>query len=583
MPRYEYTAGASPKFWEIELSGTSYTTTHGRVGSAGRSATRTFASEAEATKAYEKQIAGKLGKGYVEVAAGGERPVARAKTASKKTYSRAAPTDNTTRVAAPVATAGGASESAAGQPETQRFEMTTGNSNKFWEVTLEGATLTVRYGRIGARGQRKVKDLASENAALVEREKLIAQKTRKGYVRVRGNEPRAPIAVVDASDLEAVAMADPDNREARLIYADWLQGQGDPRGELIAVQLALGTASGTQRTQLQREETRILRDHNERLVPARIQQAMDDQERRRPRDSNRWSRGVWERGCTTIHWDGGFITRARIAREREEGESSVEELLGDLLDHPSGRLLRELEIGPLGVCDTFDYSGVVDVLVGRDLPLLQAFSMADFSHEDCELSWSELGSLGRLWKAIPNVERVVVRGGSFSLGFMELPRARSFAARTGGLARDNIEAICQARWPELQHLEIWFGNSYYGADGEVQDIEAIFQGRGSSQLTSLGLMNAEFTDSICRRLPRSPIARQLTDLDLSMGTMTDEGATALTRDRRAFPRLERLTVSDNYLSRASMAKLQAITGQLFWGDQGNPEEDEEDRYVSVGE
>lgn len=42
----------------------------------------------------------------------------------------------------------------------------------------------------------------------------------------------------ERSLLAAIA-ADPDDDEPRIVYADWLQQQGDPRGELIAVQCAV--------------------------------------------------------------------------------------------------------------------------------------------------------------------------------------------------------------------------------------------------------------------------------------------------------------------------------------------------------
>jgi uncharacterized protein (TIGR02996 family) len=45
--------------------------------------------------------------------------------------------------------------------------------------------------------------------------------------------------VTTREDLHAVIAADPENREAWHTYADWLQQQGNVRGELIALELAL--------------------------------------------------------------------------------------------------------------------------------------------------------------------------------------------------------------------------------------------------------------------------------------------------------------------------------------------------------
>jgi predicted DNA-binding WGR domain protein len=61
-----YTDGKSDKFWEIRLVDTSHTVRYGRHGTAGQIQTKDFATEAEALKSYEKLVAEKLKKGYVD-------------------------------------------------------------------------------------------------------------------------------------------------------------------------------------------------------------------------------------------------------------------------------------------------------------------------------------------------------------------------------------------------------------------------------------------------------------------------------------------------------------------------------------
>ncbi len=67
---------------------------------------------------------------------------------------------------------------------TRRFEYNDEKSSKFWEIAVEGASHTVCYGKIGANGQSKTKDFDSEEAAAKDADKLIGQKTKKGYVEV---------------------------------------------------------------------------------------------------------------------------------------------------------------------------------------------------------------------------------------------------------------------------------------------------------------------------------------------------------------------------------------------------------------
>jgi predicted DNA-binding WGR domain protein len=61
----------SSKFWNIELSGNSYTVKYGRIGTDGQSLAKSFASEELARKDMEKLIKEKLSKGYVDAAGSG--------------------------------------------------------------------------------------------------------------------------------------------------------------------------------------------------------------------------------------------------------------------------------------------------------------------------------------------------------------------------------------------------------------------------------------------------------------------------------------------------------------------------------
>lgn len=65
--RFEFSAGTSNKFWEIELAGNSVITSWGRIGTAGQSVTKQCASEQKAKELHDKLIQEKTGKGYTEV------------------------------------------------------------------------------------------------------------------------------------------------------------------------------------------------------------------------------------------------------------------------------------------------------------------------------------------------------------------------------------------------------------------------------------------------------------------------------------------------------------------------------------
>lgn len=59
--------GGSQKFWNIELEGSQFEVTYGRLGTEGQKQTKAFESSETAQKEAEKLIKSKLGKGYAEV------------------------------------------------------------------------------------------------------------------------------------------------------------------------------------------------------------------------------------------------------------------------------------------------------------------------------------------------------------------------------------------------------------------------------------------------------------------------------------------------------------------------------------
>jgi predicted DNA-binding WGR domain protein len=81
--------------------------------------------------------------------------------------------------------AGGAAGAATAPPATagakRYFELVAGTSRKFWAISLSGSDVTTRWGRIGTDGQSKAKTFKDAATAKREHDKLIAEKTSKGY------------------------------------------------------------------------------------------------------------------------------------------------------------------------------------------------------------------------------------------------------------------------------------------------------------------------------------------------------------------------------------------------------------------
>lgn len=70
----------------------------------------------------------------------------------------------------------------------KRFIFTEGASNKFWEIVRDGSSFTTIYGRVGSAGSATTKEFATEAECAAAAEKLISEKTKKGYQPVEAAE-----------------------------------------------------------------------------------------------------------------------------------------------------------------------------------------------------------------------------------------------------------------------------------------------------------------------------------------------------------------------------------------------------------
>lgn len=78
----------------------------------------------------------------------------------------------------------------------RRFEFEDGKSRKYWQVSLEGPSFEVSFGRIGApKGSTQAKTFGSPDEARRAVEKLVAEKLKKGYREVSAPAPaRRPLS-----------------------------------------------------------------------------------------------------------------------------------------------------------------------------------------------------------------------------------------------------------------------------------------------------------------------------------------------------------------------------------------------------
>ena len=122
-----------------------------------------------------------------------------------------------------------------------RYEL----DGKFWEVAIEGSVVTTCSGTKQRRGVETPREHVDARAARRDYDALIETRTNAGYQLVVEAGPPGATGARNA-ELEAAIAAAPDEVEPYLVYADWLQSRGDPRGELITLQHAMRAAGNTE-------------------------------------------------------------------------------------------------------------------------------------------------------------------------------------------------------------------------------------------------------------------------------------------------------------------------------------------------
>ncbi|MGC0373103.1 STM4015 family protein [Streptomyces sp. SAI-229] len=234
---------------------------------------------------------------------------------------------------------------------------------------------------------------------------------------------------------------------------------------------------------------------------------------------------------------------------------------------------------------------IVEALVAaRDrMPGLRALFLGDMHFEECEISWITQTDVTPLPTAFPDLEEFGVRGGKdLALTALRHDKLRKLVVETGGLPVDVVRGIAASELPVLEHLDLWLGTSWYGADTEVADLEPVLSGARLPRLRHLALRNSDIQDEIAAAMASAPVVARLEVLDLSMGTLGDDGATALLGGQ-PLTHLRKLDLHHNYLSepvRQRMHETLRAAGVEVDLDPDDADEDEDgtvDRYVSVGE
>ena len=219
------------------------------------------------------------------------------------------------------------------------------------------------------------------------------------------------------------------------------------------------------------------------------------------------------------------------------------------------------------------------------LPLLKALFVGDFTYEEWEISWITQGNYAPVLAAFPQLEYLVIRGGSeLSFGAVQHQQLKALVIQTGGLAAQVVRDVVAADFPALEHLELWLGCDYYGGDSTVADLQPILNAECFPNLAVLGLRDCEYADDLAQALVDAPILEQIGYLDLSLGNLSDVGAEVLFASE-AIRSLDFLDLHHHYMSNELLDCWATIGLNVDVSEQETPEEHEgeEHRYAAVTE
>ncbi|MFD8299692.1 STM4015 family protein [Streptomyces bauhiniae] len=283
----------------------------------------------------------------------------------------------------------------------------------------------------------------------------------------------------------------------------------------------------------------------------------------------------------------------RVAGDVYDADEEWEDAFARFLDTVDTTRVRALIVGAWTDAYETDSSAVIAALLAaRDrLPALRALFLGDLVMEEAELSWIQQTDVTGLLTGFPELAEFGVRGGT-GLEFTALEHAalRKLVVETGGLPVEVVRGVGGSDLPALEHLELWLGDSMYGADTTVSDLEPILSGTRLPALRHLGLRNSEIQDEIAAAVASAPVVARLRTLDLSMGTLGDEGAAALL-DGQSLTHLGFLDLHHHYITEPLQQRLRETlepAGVRLDLDEDNADSYENEdgtvqRFVAIGE
>jgi hypothetical protein len=291
-----------------------------------------------------------------------------------------------------------------------------------------------------------------------------------------------------------------------------------------------------------------------------------------------------------VGWARGVMDELKYIPEGEN-DPPMPLVLEKVLEHPAGHFVRELTLGlpPAVDAEAWHFEELAKAIVNASpLPCLRKLDLSVDSPAMDQISWRRVGDISCLWKALPQLEELLLQGSAGVEGLpsklapIDAPNLKRFVFISGGLDQSVPLELGAASLPSLQHLELWLGDPQYGCTTTVPSLEGILSGARLPKVTSLAIKNSQEEGSLIEAVARSALLPRLEQLDFSMGIMGELAVAAFLRQVEKFKHLRRLYLGDNYFTAADQAALRAVLPQVEFDEQ-KPPSPMGARYISVSE
>ena len=454
------------------------------------------------------------------------------------------------------------------------FQFSDAKSHKFWNIDVQGSSFTVTFGRIGTAGQTQTKSFATPATAQVAADKLIAEKTKKGYVEVAPSASAPKAETSEIAAFENALIENPDDLAGWCAYADYLVERGDPRGEFMQVQIALEDESRPkkERDELKKKEKALLKKHEREWLGGLAPFAFENQDD----DYSTGTKTCWERGglsaliverlsmalAQTLATDSA----ARFVRELRVHDSMREWYSEDAPNQPRVKTPQGVE----------RHNELFELIGSPLLANLRHFQMG--GEVPTEDAWCDCHTYVRgLEHVVSCMNRVEVldlycksydSGTLFALtNLTHLRELRIYHLGSRGV-RDHNSFVYAfdvlAKNPTFSNLTHLLFHPHFAEEIDENDhglsyipleqVRALVNSPYLKKLTHLQLRLSDMGDEGVREIIASGILKQLAWLDLRHGCVTDDGAKLLAASPDA-KRLGRIDLSRNVVSAEGLAAL----------------------------